>query len=99
MEGGIVQNAMIKTNGQSIFIAGFKKYADHLTSFESDIPENNFMGFDQTQITIYEFRVNKNRIGDVDPMKITVKKTAIFILSCFESIDLKINVFKLFIFY
>jgi hypothetical protein len=99
VEGRIIQNAMVKGNGQSIFIASVKKNTDHLTSFESDIPENNLMGFDQTQITVYEFAINENSIGDIDAIKITMDETAIFILPCFECIYLKINVLKLFIFY
>jgi hypothetical protein len=72
--------------------------ADHLRSLESDIPENNLMGFDQTQITVYEFAINENSVGDIYAIKIAMDETAIFIFAYLESIDLKINLLKLFIF-
>jgi len=45
-----------------------------------DIPENNFMGFDQTQITVYEFAINENSVGDIDAIEIAPDETAILIL-------------------
>ena len=98
IEGRIIQYAMIKTYGQSILVTGFKKDTDQFTTFEPDIPENNMMAFDQTQITVHKFAVNENRIRDIDTIKITMDETAVFIFSCFEYLDLKIDIFELFIF-